>query len=62
MTQYDAEIEAATAGVPYKKCFTNFTEKHLCLSLFFLKRCFPGNFAKFVITSFLQHTSGRLLL
>ena len=52
--------------------------KHLCQSLFFDKvaglshaallkkrpwhRCFPVNFAKFLRTSFLQNTSGRLLL
>ena len=57
--------------------FTKFTGKHLCQSLFFNKvsdlrpatllksfwyRCFPVNFAKFPRTSFLQYTSGRLLL
>ena len=55
-----------------------FTGKHLCQSLFFNKvaglrpatllkkrlrhRCFPVNFVKFLRTSFLQNTSGRLLL
>ena len=58
--------------------FTKFTRKHLCQSLFFNKvaglrpatllkkrlwrRYFPVNFAKFLRTSFLQNTSGRLLL
>ena len=58
--------------------FTKFTGKHLCKSLFFNKvaglrpaillkkrlwhRRFPVNFAKFLGTSFLQNTSGRLLL
>ena len=58
--------------------FTTFTGKHLCQSLFFNKvaglgsatllkkrlwhRCFPGNFAKFLRTLFLQNTSGRLFL
>ena len=58
--------------------FAKFTGKHLCQSLFFNKvaglrpatllkkrlwhRCFPMNFAKFLRTSFLQNTSGRLLL
>ena len=55
-----------------------FTGKHLCQSLFFNKvgdfrpatllkkrlwhRCFPVNFAKFLRTTFLQNTSGRLFL
>ena len=34
----------------------NFTNKRLW------HRCFPGNFAKFLRTLFLQNTSGRLLL
>ena len=58
--------------------FTKFTGKHLRQSLFFNKvvglrlatllkkrlwhRCFPLNFAKFLRISFLQDTSGRLLL
>ena len=58
--------------------FTKFKGKHLCQSLFINKnaglrpaillkkrlwhRCFPVNFAKFLKTSFLQNTSGRLLL
>ena len=58
--------------------FTKFTGRHLCISLFLnevaglrsatlLKkrlshRSFPVNFAKFLRTSFLQNTSGRLLL
>ena len=57
--------------------FAKFTGKHLCQSLFFNKvlgwpatllkrrlwnRCFSVNFEKFVRTSFLQSTSGRLLL
>ena len=55
--------------------FAKFTEKHLCQGLFFNKRffslflkqrfwhrCFPGNFAKFLRTPFLQNTSGRLHL
>ena len=56
---------------------TKFIGKHLCQSLFFNKvaglrpatllkerlwhRCFPVNFAKFLIKLFLQNTSGRLL-
>ena len=54
----------------YKKVvlrnFAKFTRKHLCQSLFFKKRlcysCLPVNFAKFLRTSFLRNTSGRLLL
>ena len=58
--------------------FAKITGKHLCQSLIFNKvaglrsatllkkrlwhRCFPVNFAKFLRTSFLQKTSGRLLL
>ena len=58
--------------------FTKFTGKRLRQSLFFNKvaglkpaallrkrlwrRCFPVNFVKFQRTSFLQNTSGRLLL
>ena len=58
--------------------FAKFTGKHLCQSLFLNKvarlrpatlskkklwhRCFPVNFAKCLSTSFLQNTSGRLLL
>ena len=58
--------------------FTKFTGKHLCQSLFLNKvaglrsatllkkklwhRCFPVNFAKVLRTSFLQNTSGQLLL
>ena len=58
--------------------FAKLTGKHLCQSLFFNKvthlrpatllkkrlwhRCFPVNFAKFLRTSFLQNTSGRMLL
>ena len=58
--------------------FAKFKGKYLCQSLFFDKvaglshaallkkrpwhRCFPVNFAKFLRTSFLQNTSGRLLL
>ena len=54
--------------------FAKFPGKHLCQSLFFNKvaalrpvtlskkrfwhRCFPGNFAKFLRTLFLQNTSG----
>ena len=57
---------------------TKFTGKHLCQSLLFSKvtgprstsslkkrlwyKCFPVNFAKFLRTTFLQNTSGRLLL
>ena len=60
------------------KFFAKFTAKHLCQSLFFNKvagfrpatllkkrlwrECFPVNFAKFLKTSFLENTSGRLLL
>ena len=58
--------------------FEKFTEKNLCQSLLFNKvaglrpatlfkkrpwhRCFPVNFAKFLITPVLQNTSRRLLL
>ena len=58
--------------------FTKFTGKYLCQGLFFNKvaglrpatllkkrlwhRCFPVNFVKFLRASFLQNTSGRLLL
>ena len=58
--------------------FAKFTGKHLCQNLFFNKvaglrpapllkkrlwhRCIPVNFAKFLITTFLQNTSWRLLL
>ena len=58
--------------------FAKFTGKHLCQSLFFNKvaglrsatllkkrlwhRYFPMNFVKFLKTSFLQNTSGRLPL
>ena len=58
--------------------FAKFTGKQLCKSLFFnkvaglspatllkkrlLHRCFPVNFVKFLGISFLQNTSGRLLL
>ena len=58
--------------------FEKFIRKHLCQSLFFNKvagltlstllkqrlwhGCFPVNFTKFLRTSFLQNTSGRLLL
>ena len=55
--------------------FSKFTGKHLCQSLFFNKaagfslwkerlwhRCFYVNFVKFLRTTFLQNTSGRLLL
>ena len=46
--------------------FAKFTGKHLCQSLLLKKRlwhmCFPENFVKFLRTSFLQNTSGRLLL
>ena len=35
--------------------FTKFTGRHW-------RRCFPVNFAKFLRTTFLQNTSGRLLL
>ena len=62
----------------FTKNFTTFTGKHLCQSLFFNKvaglrlvtllkkrlwcRYFPVNFTKFLKASFLQNTSGRLLL
>ena len=53
--------------------FAKFTGKHQCQSLFFNKgccnfikkrlwrRCFPGNFVKFLRTLFFQNSSGRLL-
>ena len=48
----------------FKKCvlnnFANFTEKHLCCSLFIKKRlqhwCFPVKFAKLIRTAFFQNT------
>ena len=58
--------------------FAQFTEKHLCQSLFFNKvvglkpatllkkklchRCFPANSVEFFKIPFLKNTSGRLLL
>ena len=42
--------------------FTKFTGKQLCQSLFFNKVAVPVNFVKLLRTSFLQNTSGRLLL
>ena len=55
--------------------FAKFTGKHLCQSLFFNKvaglsfwkerlwhKCFHEDFVKFLRTSFLQNTSGQLLL
>ena len=46
--------------------FTKFTENWPKACNFIKKRlwhrCFPGNFAKFSRTPFLQNTSGRLLL
>ena len=58
--------------------FTKFTGEHLCQSLFFNKaaglrpatlfkkrlwhKCFSVNFVKFLRTSFLENTSGRLFL
>ena len=46
------------------KTFTKFTGKLLCQSLFFNKvaglSCFSVYFVKFLITAFLQNTSGRL--
>ena len=51
-----------------RRNFTKFTGKRLCQSLFFNKvaglrhGCFPVNFGKFLRTSFLQNTSGELLL
>ena len=61
-----------------RRDFAKYTEKHLCQSLFLNKvsalkpatllkkrlwyRYFPGNFAKFLRTPFLQSTSVRLLL
>ena len=49
------------------KNFTKFTGKHLARPSTLLKkrlqhRCFPKNFVKFPRTSFIQNTSGRLLL
>ena len=58
--------EAATGGV--LRNFAKFPGKHLCQSLLFNKtnyfwdRYFPVNFAKFLRISYLQNTSGRLLL
>ena len=59
------------------RIFAKFTGKHLCQRFYFSKiagqaynfikkslwyRYFPTNFAKFLRTTFLQNTSGRLLL
>ena len=50
------------------KNFAKFTGKQLCQSLFFNKVaglrhcCFPVNFAKFLVITFLQNISRRLLL
>ena len=72
----DKKVEAATEGV--LRNFAKFTGKHPCQRLFFnrvgglkpvtlfkkrlWRRCFLVNFAKFLTASFLQNTSGRLLL
>ena len=51
-----------------RRNFAKFTGKRLCQSLFLNKvaglrhGCFPVNFGKFLRTSFLQNTSGELLL
>ena len=52
------------------KCFTNFTERHLCWSLFLIKlqdwrpqhRCFPVKFGTFLKTSILKNICEQLLL
>ena len=49
------------------KNFANFTRKHLCQSLFYIKkglwhRCFPGNFVKFLRTAFSTEHLQWLLL
>ena len=48
------------------KNFAKFAGKHLSQINFIKKRlwhrCFPGNFTQFLRTTFLQNTSGRLLL
>ena len=52
------------------KSFANFTEKHLCWSLFLIKiikkrlqhRCFPVKFADFLTTTISKNICKRLLL
>ena len=51
--------EAATRGVLYKKVFLEISQKSQKNTW---HRCFPVNFAKFPRTTFLQNTSGWLLL
>ena len=49
-----------------KKMFLNFTGKHLCWSLFLIKRlqhnCFPVKFAKFFRKTIVKNMCERLLL
>ena len=68
----DFPRQCSTHRSSHRKCsmikdnlenFTKLTGKHLFQSLFLIwHRCFPVRFAKFSRTSFLQNTSGRLLL
>ena len=54
--------------LPFKICWKRVAQNFLWIILIWLKkkrlrhRCFPVNFAKFLRTSFLQNTSGRLRL
>ena len=65
MTFFRTVSKAATGGILVRKGvlrnFAKFTGKHLCQSLFFNKVA-GLNFAKFLSTTFLRNTSGRLLL
>ena len=54
--------EAATRSVLLKKLFLNISQNSQENTLFFNKKSFPVNFAKYLRTPFLQNTSGRLLL
>ena len=76
LQKYDEEKQPQNCRSSYQRCsmkkgvltnLTKFTGKHLCQSLFFIKkrlwhRCFSVNFVKFLRTPFLQNPSGRLLL
>ena len=74
---YRSSHQSRSEGKSVLRNFAKFTEKHLCLSLYFnkvagqacnfikietLAQVFPVNFAKFLRTPFSQNTSGRLLL
>ena len=70
-SKYLFSPEAAISGVLWKKVFLEISqysqENASAIVSFSIKkrlqhRCFPVNFAKFLRTSFLQSTPGRLLL